>query len=171
MEKKIFIKCPPIPSQVFWIRRCMFWLLGIKREMSPTSWKVFCDQKQFSWGWSLFSEQSKIYISTQVIRIHWCLFWLLGITWKWDQPLRKYFATKKSSQKVGTSCQNILRYLPLPMLSGFTGACSGYLGSLGKFVTKKSSWGCLMGTSRMLKGCFSSVQMNFKGVKEISRVF
>ena len=55
--------------------------------------------------------------------------------------------TKNSSHEVGPSSQNNLRYISLPRLSVFTGACSGNLGLLGKwdqplrndFATKKSS--------------------------------
>ena len=55
--------------------------------------------------------------------------YLYNSTWKTSQEL---FCDKKSSWEVDPPCQNILRYLSLLILSGFTGAWSGYLGSLGK---------------------------------------
>ena len=40
--------------------------------------------------------------------------------------------TKKSFHEVGPPSKNNLRYISLPRLSEFTGACSDYLGSFGK---------------------------------------
>ena len=54
---------------------------------------------------------------------------LYNSTWKTSQEL---FCDQKSSWEVDPPCQNILRYPSLLTLSGFTGAWSGYLGSLGK---------------------------------------